>query len=503
MNEIELQQVKVIAAMLLNPDCIPSISEIITAEDFTQEPPREMFKAMLKLINERKQITPESIVNTIGGIIGSDPATLHYMQYAITEYQFTIGRSKENAHTVAKQLMQISTAERAKAAVLSCESIEEMASLINPLYYSTVNKSETRKQPHIAEYLKSQFDSDMKDYQSTGAQSTGFKILDNHLGGGLHAGLHVLGAVSSLGKTTFALQIADNIAQSGTPVLFFSLEQSALELVTKSIARINAQQQKRSGTPRADMGLYCTDSLHLRKHGIQTEESKAALNEYTEKIAPNLYIYEGNFNTSIESIQLEIFNFIQQSKRKPVIFIDYLQIIPSGNQQSSGIMKDTIDRNVTALKMLSRDINTPIIVISSFNRANYMQQVSFESFKESGNIEYTADTVLALQLAIVSADTNTKAGQTFNSDKGQNTKRLLLRYAKSKIPRVVQLVCLKNRNGAATSESMFFYNPKYDLFEEVEGKAANMINATQSASNAAIENMYTEYFKVLGISERK
>ena len=117
MNEIELQQMKVIAAMLLNPDCIPSISEIITAEDFTQEPPREMFKAMLKLISERKQITPESIITTIGGSVGSDPATLHYMQYAMSEYQYTIGRNKENAHTVATQIMQISTAERAKAAV--------------------------------------------------------------------------------------------------------------------------------------------------------------------------------------------------------------------------------------------------------------------------------------------------------------------------------------------------------------------------------------------------
>ena len=65
--------------------------------------------------------------------------------------------------------------------------------------------------------------------------STGIESLDRIIDNGLYPGLYTIGAVSSLGKTSFALQIADQIAEAGEDVLFFSLEQSRLELVSKSL----------------------------------------------------------------------------------------------------------------------------------------------------------------------------------------------------------------------------------------------------------------------------
>ena len=67
--------------------------------------------------------------------------------------------------------------------------------------------------------------------------STGSLELNDKLNGGLRSGLYVLGASSSLGKTTFCLQLADYIAQQGTDVLFFSLEMSKFEMVAKSLSR--------------------------------------------------------------------------------------------------------------------------------------------------------------------------------------------------------------------------------------------------------------------------
>ncbi|MBR3745874.1 MAG: hypothetical protein IKN27_02830, partial [Selenomonadaceae bacterium] len=63
--------------------------------------------------------------------------------------------------------------------------------------------------------------------------------------------------------------------------------------------------------------------------------------------------------------------------------------------------KPGIDEAVRKLKKFQRDTNTTFIVISSFNRMNYAQEISFESFKKSGNIEYTADVVRALQLDVM------------------------------------------------------------------------------------------------------
>ena len=76
---------------------------------------------------------------------------------------------------------------------------------------------------------------------------TGFEALDSMLDGGLYEGLYCIGAISSLGKTTFALQMADQIAAQGHEVLVFSLEMSRNELIAKSISRNTFRRVKQSG----------------------------------------------------------------------------------------------------------------------------------------------------------------------------------------------------------------------------------------------------------------
>lgn len=78
------------------------------------------------------------------------------------------------------------------------------------------------------------------------------------------------------------------------------------------------------------------------------------------------------------------------------MLVDYLQILQPADPKLNDKAKVSYD--VYMLKQLSRDKHTPVMVVSSFNRANYEQEASFSSFKESGEIEYTADVLLALQL---------------------------------------------------------------------------------------------------------
>lgn len=87
-----------------------------------------------------------------------------------------------------------------------------------------------------AHYLQSFIDG-IPESVNTPCISTGFSSLDNVLDGGLYEGLYVIGAISSLGKTTLIAQIADQIAQAGTDVLFFSLEMARNELISKSVSR--------------------------------------------------------------------------------------------------------------------------------------------------------------------------------------------------------------------------------------------------------------------------
>ena len=90
-------------------------------------------------------------------------------------------------------------------------------------------------------YIREQMPSEMRDFVDGGKIKSGYQNLDAVTN--LYPGLYVVGAISSLGKTTFVHQMADQVAESGNPVLFFSLEQSTLELASKSLSRIMAKSR--------------------------------------------------------------------------------------------------------------------------------------------------------------------------------------------------------------------------------------------------------------------
>ena len=91
----------------------------------------------------------------------------------------------------------------------------------------------------------------------------------------------------------------------------------------------------------------------------------------------------------------------------------------------------------------------------------FSRSIFFESFKESGGIEYSADVLLGLQLAIMNDD-------LFNQEKKIKEKRERVRAAKAENPRKIELVCLKNRYGRSSFKNpvLFDYYPEYDLFLE-------------------------------------
>lgn len=85
-------------------------------------------------------------------------------------------------------------------------------------------------------------------------------------------------------------------------------------------------------------------------------------------------------------------------ERKSVVIVDYLQIIASSDGRISD--RQTIDENVAKLKRIAGDFNIVVIIISSFNRGNYMTEAGYESFKKSGGIEYSADCTNGMRLKL-------------------------------------------------------------------------------------------------------
>ncbi len=298
-----------------------------------------------------------------------------------------------------------------------------------------------------AHYLQSFIDG-IADSVNTPYIPTGFKTLDAVLDGGLYEGLYIVGAISSLGKTTLITQIADQIAQAGQDVLIFSLEMARAEIMAKSISRHTLQQVLSSGgdirNAKTTRGIT-TGKRYEGYNKTEREFINGAIVAYSQ-YAGHIYISEGIGDIGAEQIRETVKQHTLFTGNTPVVIIDYLQILAPYSERATD--KQNTDKAVMELKRISRDFKTPVIGISSFNRANYSVAVTMEAFKESGAIEYSSDVLIGLQL------------------KGAGKKDFDANEAKKKSPREIELVILKNRNGSTGDKLGYRYYPLFNYFEE-------------------------------------
>jgi replicative DNA helicase len=282
--------------------------------------------------------------------------------------------------------------------------------------------------------------------KSKGAKiiSTGFKGLDTVLGGGLFPGLYTIGAISSIGKTTLVLQIADNIAFNGDDVLYFSLEMSRNEIVRKSLSREMFLSEPSKAVTSRDIYRGRYDSTVFNQ----------AFNRYGE-ISKNIAVIEGSFELGVQQIKDKVKENIKIRGKKPVVIVDYFQILKPFNSHMSD--KQANEYNISELKKISREFDIPVVAISSLNRTNYTSVVGFESFKETGAIEYSSDVVIGLQL---------KGIDEISGLKTETEKRNRINDLKMKYPRDIELITLKQRDGVAFAKQDFRYFSKYNCFVE-------------------------------------
>jgi replicative DNA helicase len=324
------------------------------------------------------------------------------------------------------------------------------------------------------EYLQTTVESQLEGFldfiktKRAPAISTGFKMLDETLRGGLREGLICVGGISSLGKTTLALQIMDNIAKQGQDVLIFSLEMSAYELRAKTIAResLNVSVEDTGFSMDAVTTIEILDRVLMEGLPKQSQATFTKAYGRYMQYAKHIFIHEAVGKFTVNGIKARVEEHIKATGRTPVILVDYLQILQPAEQGMSD--KNKVSYDVLMLKQLSRDYHTPVMVISSFNRDSYSKEASFSSFKESGEIEYSADVLMALQLTAV------RTGQDADEALQEN-------------PRKIDVKFLKNRSGTLGIAS-FNATLANNSFEEMDAKEIEAIRKrVQSARDDEIK----------------
>ncbi len=353
-------------------------------------------------------------------------------------------------------------------------------------------------QKNRGEYLANTLPEYLESRKTTPPLKTGFDNLDEILNGGLQEGLYTIGAISSLGKTTFCLQMADNIASlNDRDILFISLEMGQYELLTKSIVRtafeMNLTQYggKASGKIMANMNKLpnYNDIANgytgtAAERAAKQERTQNALELYKLGTGSHIYHIEADGAVTIDEIEKMIQYHFCHTFKPPVVFVDYMQIITPMNDRYSD--KQNLDQINKSLKQLSRKYHTPIVGISAVNRANYNNSAEYESFSGSSGIEYSCTVLIALQYSYIdSPDYITPTGRT--KDDKEATRQEIAKAAKSRMPKELTLKILKNRFGQKDKAVNLYFYPAFNYFEERKGGTIDLNKDTKPDTLKAVK----------------
>lgn len=324
--------------------------------------------------------------------------------------------------------------------VISMSSISNVEVDVNLVEEARVKYLNNSTSSHLQEFIDG-----IASSVDTPYIPTGFGNLDRVLDGGLYEGLYIIGAISSLGKTTYILQMVDQIAQRGQDVLFFSLEMARTELMAKSISRLTFELCKDTSNAKTARGIT-TGKRYIGYSQTEIELIEKSMKQYGV-YADRIYIIEGMGEVGAKQVRKTVEEHIRFTGNKPIVVIDYLQLLAPHDPRATD--KNNTDKAVMELKRISRDYKLPVLAISSFNRQNYNQPVSMEAFKESGAIEYSSDVLIGIQA------------------KGAGLSNFDINVEKKKDPREIEIKILKNRNGATGDGVFCEYYPLFNYLREV------------------------------------
>ena len=205
----------------------------------------------------------------------------------------------------------------------------------------------------------------------------GFTEIDSDLGGLEQGDMIIIGARPSVGKTAFALQIADYMAKCGIKTMLFNLEMTEKQIYERMIARESGipLHRIRTGTK------YLSDEEEIRF---------ASANDVLSRV-PNLYFVTGGQTVS------DIRRIIKEKKAE-VAIVDYLQLITPENNYKGNRYAE-VGAISHGIKAIARDMNIPIIVLTQLNREvekRKDKKPTMADLRESGDVEQDASVIMLL-----------------------------------------------------------------------------------------------------------
>lgn len=285
---------------------------------------------------------------------------------------------------------------------------------------------------------------------------TGFKNLDKELDGGfIKQRLIYINGASSTGKTTFTLNIIDNLLKDNY-VMYFSLEMSKDQIISRLISK-NLYNQV--DTLRIGQEISSTDILKRAKDNKDLQGLIESNMKIWQEKAKHLIIEtldKDNETPTIDNIRNTIEKFYLDTGLTPIIVIDYLQLIqPNENNYKIDDEMTIIKKTNKTLKNIAMRLNTMVFIITANNRtSNNKGTADMQSARGSSDIEYSADYYLSINFT----DRDMKHRKGYKAPTEEKLK--------SKNPRNMTITILKNRDGKTGGKIYFDYRPISNIFIE-------------------------------------
>ena len=382
-HSIEAEE-SVLGAMLLSEGSISDVLDKLRSDDFYKPAHRKIFDAVVALfgrgeavdsVTVAEELRRGSILDDVGGkaylfhLVNAVPAASNASYYA---------RIVEET-SLLRRLIE-ATQEAAALAFESSDDVDHIVDQVEQTIFNVAQKRLGDRFSHIRELLHEQLEHiealSAKGSGITGVPS-GFIDLDNITSGLQESNLIIVAARPSFGKTSFALNIAQQAAtEHQIPVAIFSLEMSKMELVQR---------------------LVCSEALvdvHKLRTGNLNDQDWSRLATAVGRLADApIYIDDSEAVTVLE-IRAKA-RRLKQKSGLGLVVVDYLQLM-SGPRRSDNRQQE-ISEISRSLKILARELDVPVIAISQLSRAVEARQDKrpmLADLRDSGAIEQDADVVV-------------------------------------------------------------------------------------------------------------
>lgn len=364
----------VIGALLIDPRVLPLMEEALSPEDFAMELHRQIYQAAIALDRREQKIDPVTIMEELGAAAPSREYVYELMNLTPTaaniEAYIPLVRQASQRRGVLELCHRIS--QRAEGPDTAEDILAELANEADKLLKDGANRSIYSTQDCISRFYDHRMAVDQDPAKAF--VSTGYSQLNAVLGGGMiNSGVYVLAARPGMGKTTMGLNIAENVAKSGS-VLFVSLEMNDKQVTAKRIARA-------SGIPYNKLMM-----------------AKLSDEEYLRMTAAMEELQQSSVDMNVKGTMTidEIMSLTRKVKDLRLVVIDYFGLIDPGQKGRASRMEYTTEIS-GKIKQMAKKLGVPVLLLSQLNRevekrAEKRPQLS--DLRETGALEQDADAVI-------------------------------------------------------------------------------------------------------------